>query len=253
MVFDLAAPAWVDAPEFDIRTHVRRAALPTPGGPHEIDEFVSQTMSRRMDRDRPLWEYWFCEGLAGGRWALLSKIHHSVVDGVSGSDLYRLVLDPSPSIGEPVPDDWKPSTAASALSFTAASVLEVVTSPVHVVRVAAAALAAPRALARSVASSTEGMWKLASAVRPVHATSLTGSVDGDRRYAWTAASLTDIRAVRAAHGVTVNDVALAAVTGGFRRLLLQRGELPDAHALRSLVPVSMRAPGEESIRTTGSR
>ncbi len=247
VVLDLAAPAWVDAPEFDIHTHVRRTALPTPGGPHEIGEFVSRAMSRRMDRNRPLWEYWFCEGLAGGRWALLSKIHHSMVDGVSGTDLYRLVLDPSPTPGKPVPDDWNPSAPSSMLSFTAAGVLELMTSPVHAVRVAAGALTAPLRLARTVAASTEGLVKLASAARPVHATSLTGTLDGSRRYAWTSTTLTDIRAVRAAHGVTVNDVALAAVTGGFRRLLEQRGEVPDAHALRSLVPVSMRAPGEESI------
>ncbi len=247
VVLDLAGPAWVDDPDFDIHNHVRRTALPSPGGRHEIDEFLSQTMTRRMDRNRPLWEYWFCEGLADGRWALLSKIHHSMVDGVSGTDLYRLVLDASPTPRDPVPDDWKPATPASALEFTAAAVLDAVASPVHLARAAAGALTAPVRLARTTFVSAQGLLKLSTAARPVHATSLTGTLDGNRRYAWTDASLTDIRVVRAAHGVTVNDVALAAVTGGFRRLLQQRGETPDAHALRSLVPVSMRAPGEESI------
>ena len=95
--------------------------------------------------------------------------------------------------------------------------------------------------------SAQGLVRLGSAARPVHSTSLTGPLRGGRRYAWTDASLTDLSAVRAAFGVTVNDVALAAVTGGFRRLLEQRGEAPDAHALRSLVPVSTRSPGDESI------
>ena len=246
-VFDLAAPAWVDATDFDIRAHVRRTALPPPGGAQEISELFSTVMSRRMDRSRPLWEYWFCEGLPDGRWALLSKIHHSMVDGVSGTDLYRLLLDPTPSPGASVPDTWTPTASASALSFAAAAALEAASSPAHVVRAAIGAVGAPRRVADAALASTQGLWKLAAALRPVHASSLTGPLSGRRRYAWTTASLTDIRRVRSAYGVTVNDVALCAVTGGFRRLLLQRGETPDAHALRSLVPVSMRAPGEESI------
>lgn len=244
---DLAAPAWVDDPDFDLRWHIRRTALPAPGGRHEIERFLSRVMTRRMDRGRPLWEYWFCEGLADGRWALLSKLHHSMVDGVSGTDLYRLVLDAGPAPGEAVPDHWTPSAPTSTLSFTAAALVDVARSPVQVVRAAAGALAAPLRLARSSAASAQGLLRLASAARPVHATSLTGSLDGSRRYSWTDVSLDDIRVVRRAHGVTVNDAALAAVTGGFRKLLLSRGEVPDAHALRSLVPVSTRAPGQESI------
>ena len=95
--FGLAAPAWVDDADFDIRWHVRNTALPAPGGREEIGRLMSRVMSRRMNRDRPLWEYWFCEGLSDGRWALLSKLHHSLVDGVSGTDLYQLVLDPTPT------------------------------------------------------------------------------------------------------------------------------------------------------------
>ncbi|MEP7089959.1 MAG: wax ester/triacylglycerol synthase family O-acyltransferase [Nocardioidaceae bacterium] len=246
VVLDLAAPAWVDDPEFDVRRHVRRTALPAPGGRHEIDQFLSQAMTSRMDRNSPLWECWFCEGLADGRWALLSKIHHSMVDGVSGTDLYRLILDPTRSPREPVPDDWRPAVPASALTFTAVALLEAASS-LQIARAVTAALGAPRRSARTAMASTRGLWKFTSAIRPVHATSLMGTLDGSRRYAWTQVSIADIRAVRTAHDVTFNDVALAAVTGGFRRLLEHRGETPDAHALRSLVPVSMRAPGEESI------
>ena len=92
----LAAPAWVDDPGFDLRWHVRSTALPAPGGDEQLASLFSRVMTRRMDRSRPLWEYWFIEGLAGGRWGLLSKLHHSLVDGVSGTDLYQLVLDPTP-------------------------------------------------------------------------------------------------------------------------------------------------------------
>jgi WS/DGAT/MGAT family acyltransferase len=170
-----------------------------------------------------------------------------MVDGVSGSDLYRLVLDASPVSPAPVPDDWQPRSPASGLSFTTTAILELATSPAHALRGAATALSSPRRFVRSTAGTALGMWRLAAALRPVHHTSLTGSLDGSRRYAWTEASLSGLRCVREAYGVTVNDVALAAIAGGFRRLLESRGESPDPHALRSLVPVSMREPGEESI------
>ena len=247
VVFDLAAPAWVDAPDFDLRWHVRSTALPAPGGRDEIERLLSRVMSRRMDRSRPLWEYWFCEGLSGGRWALLSKLHHSMADGVSGTDLYRLVLDPTPTPPPPEDDMWEPAPTASQWSFTARAVLDLAASPAQAARVASRVLAAPRQLIGTVTRSAQGLINLAGAARPVHATSLTGHLDGSRRYAWADASLTEIREVRQAFGVSVNDVALAAVSGGFRQLLVSRGEPPDAHALRSLVPVSTRAPGEESI------
>ena len=111
--FGLAAPAWVDDPHFDLRWHVRNTALPAPGGREEIGRLMSRVMSRRMNRDRPLWEYWFCEGLPDGRWALLSKLHHSLVDGVSGTDLYQLVLDPTPTPRPAVPDTWAPADPPS--------------------------------------------------------------------------------------------------------------------------------------------
>ena len=94
--FDLGAPAWVDDPQFDVRWHIRNTALPCPGGREELNRLMARVMSGRMDRGRPLWEYWFVEGLSHGRWAFISKLHHSMVDGVSGSDIFRLVLDPTP-------------------------------------------------------------------------------------------------------------------------------------------------------------
>ena len=133
------------------------------------------------------------------------------------------------------------------MSFTTTALLELATSPAHALRGAATALSSPRRLARSTAGTALGMWRFASALRPVHRTSLTGSLDGSRRYAWTEVSLAGLHCVRDAYGVTVNDIALAAIAGGFRRLLESRGESPDPHALRSLVPVSTRKPGEEAI------
>ncbi|GAB2885269.1 WS/DGAT/MGAT family O-acyltransferase [Nocardioides pacificus] len=245
--FDIAPPAWVDDPDFDVRWHIRNTALPSPGGPAEIGRLLSRVMSRRMDRGRPLWEYWFCEGLPDGRWALLSKIHHSVVDGVSGTDLYKLVLDPTPEPRPAIPDDWRPAAPTSLVEFTARALWDLGTTPAHTIAAAGRAVRSPVRLVRSSLDSARGMLTIAGAMRPGPATSLTGVLDGSRRYAWTDTSLSDVRTVRQAYGVTVNDVALAAVASGFRTLLLSRGETPDARALRSLVPVSTRAPGEESI------
>ena len=248
--FGLAAPAWVDDPGFDLRWHIRNTALPAPGGPAEIGRLLSRVMTQRMDRSRPLWEYWYCEGLPDGQWGLLSKLHHSLADGVSGTDLYRLVLDtsPNPRPRKRTADEWHPALPESTLSFTARGLWDSVRAPVVGARAfGAAALGAPVRLAYLTVQTVKGLLAITGALRPVDASSLTGRLGGSRRYTWTTVSLSDIRAVRRQFGVTVNDVALAAATGGFRRLLLSRGEEPTAHAVRSLVPVSTRPPGAESV------
>jgi diacylglycerol O-acyltransferase len=243
----LVAPAWVDDPDFDIRWHVRNTALPAPGGPDEIGRLMSRVMSQRMDRGRPLWEYWFCEGLSEGRWALLSKLHHSMVDGVSGTDLYRLLLDPTPTQRPAVPDDWTPTTPPSPVAAAAQAAWELATAPVTTARAVVGALAAPRQLARTASETASGLLTIATALRPVRPTSLMGPLEGSRRYTWTDVSLEEVRAVRRRWGVTVNDVALALLSGAFRQLLVSRGEEPDPRALRSLVPVSTREPGTEQV------
>src|SRR5207247_2783915 len=100
----LGRPTWIDDPHFNLDYHVRRTALPAPGGDRQLAELMARVMSQRLDRDHPLWEYWVIEGLAEGRWALISKVHHCMVDGVSGTDLYRVIFDSSPdSSPEPSP------------------------------------------------------------------------------------------------------------------------------------------------------
>lgn len=245
--FGLAAPAWVDDPDFDIRWHIRNTALPSPGGRDEVGRLLSRVMAQRMDRSRPLWEYWFCEGLPDGQWGVLSKLHHSLADGVSGTDLYRLVLDAGPNPRPRIVDQWHPAPKQSALSFAARGLWDSARGPAAGIRALGAALGAPLRLGYLAVRTAKGLITITGALRPVDASSLTGPLGGSRRYAWTTASLADIRSVRHRFGVSVNDVALAAATGGFRQLLLSRGEEPTAHAVRSLVPVSTRAPGTESV------
>ena len=246
--FDLAAPSWADDPHFDVRWHLRSTALPAPGGKEEMCWLMSRVMTHRMDRSRPLWEYWFVEGLEGGRWALLSKIHHSMVDGVSGTDIYRLILDLGPEPMAALPDHWQPEPESSPAAVLGRAAWDLVTTPAATARALGAAARSPSRLARRTLHSAHGLLTLAGALRMASPSSLVGPLDGSRRFCWTTIPMADILQVRQTLGCSVNDVALAAISGGFRHLLLERGEPADPHALRSLVPVNVRAPGQERLR-----
>lgn len=242
----LGAPSWSDAQEFDVRRHVRDAGLPSPVSRTDLERWVSRVMTRRMDRRHPLWETWFVDGLDDGRWGLLSKIHHCLADGVSGSDIYRLVLDLSPEPAEPVPDSWRPDPAEGKVAATVSAARDAVGAPAPLWGLLGGAVRRPRSLLRRGLRTVEGLTSLAEAARPVATSSLTGPLDGRRRYVWARVDLRELKAVRRHFGVTVNDVALAAVSGGLRRLLLHRGEEPHPQAVRSLVPVSTRPRGDTS-------
>ncbi|HZD01415.1 MAG TPA: wax ester/triacylglycerol synthase family O-acyltransferase [Actinomycetes bacterium] len=245
--WDIAAPVWVDDPHFDLRYHVRQTALPAPGGDEQLRHLMERVMAQRLDRERPLWEYWLVEGLKGGRWAWISKVHHCMVDGVSGTDLYRVLLDPAPEPSPAVEDHWRPAPEPSTLWLTATALRDLALSPVAQARALRGALQAPAQVARRTVDTARGLATLAGALVPTSASSLSGPIGRPRRYRWTHASLADIKMVRSQLGGTMNDVALAVISGAFRALLLARGEEPGPHVIRSLVPVSVRAPGEESI------
>jgi diacylglycerol O-acyltransferase len=246
--FDLGPPVWVDDPAFDLSYHLRRTALPSPGGDRELATLMGRVMSSRLDRSRPLWEYWLVEGLERDRWALISKVHHCMVDGISGTDLYRAVLDETPEPRPPVADDWHPRPEPSTVRLAAAAAVQAARLPLDVVRWLAGAARSPAALVLRARDAARGLGALATALIPAPRSSLSGPPSAERRFAFARGSVADVAAVRQALGGTFNDVALAAVTAGFRRLLLDRGELPTEHAVRTLIPVSVRAPGAESVR-----
>lgn len=245
---DLGPPVWVDDPAFDLSYHLRRTALPAPGGDAELAALMSRVMSARLDRGRPLWEYWLVEGLGQGRWALISKLHHCMVDGVSGTDLYEVVLDPTPRTRPGVPDEWQPEPEPSGLRLALAAARTLALKPVSQARALAIAARRPAALTATVRDTARGLAALSTAAWPAHRSSLTGPLSATRRFAFSRGSLADVAAVRGAFGGTVNDVVLAAVTGGFRSLLLGRDEPTDADSVRTLVPVSTRLAGQESVR-----
>ena len=245
--FRLGRPVWVEDPDFDLRYHVRRTALPAPGGDRQLADLMARIMSQRLDRDHPLWEYWFIEGLAEGHWALLSKVHHCMVDGVSGTDLYRVIFDFSPEPTPPAVDDRVVGAEPSPVELAARAMLDAVVLPVREAIALGGAMADPVGAARQAADTARGFAKLTPALWPATGSSLSGHIGRQRRCTWSRASLEDIKTIKRALGGTVNDVVLAAISGGFRALLLGRGEEPGPHMVRSLVPVSLRAPGEESL------
>ena len=245
--FDLGRPVWVDDPHFKLEYHIRHTALPAPGSEQDMYRLMGRLMSQELDRHRPLWEAWVVEGLEGGRWAIISKVHHCMVDGVGGVDLVSVVLDHEREPGPAVPDGWDPQPEPSRVRLVADAAWQFASSPTEQIRAAARAARAPRHALRHVRDVVAGFRAYGAALRPTPVTSLDGTIGPHRRWVVARATLDDIRAIKKAHGGTVNDVVLAAIAGGFRDLIQHRGECPDDVVLRSLVPVSVRAESARGV------
>ena len=236
----IGRPLWIDDAHFDLDFHLRQTAVPA-GGRHALEELVGRVMSHPLDRHRPLWEMWIVEGLDDDRWAMISKVHHCMVDGIAGSDLLAVILDSQPDAPLLEPDPWTPAPEPSRIDLARSTASMTAESAVAIVRDGVGALLHPsraRARVRDVAAGVERM--LYPARRG--GSSLTGPIGTHRRWARTRVSLDDIKTVRAAFGGTVNDVVLAAVTRGFRDLLRSRGETVDGRTVTTLIPVSVRSP-----------
>ncbi len=225
---DLRPPEWTDDPHFDLTRHLHRAALPHPGGDAELFETIAALMERRLDRERPLWDCWIIEGLPDDRWAVLVKLHHCVADGIAATQMMARFGD----------DDT--GTFATDIAGTkgrasrGVKLAGIDLNPLNWVReIGRGALAAEHA-AIGVAELTAGL------LRPARPSSLNGPLTTMRRYSAARVRLADLQTVSRAFHVTLNDVALAAITYSYRRVLLDRGERPGHDSLRTLVPVSVR-------------
>lgn len=234
----IGRPVWVDDVNFDLQFHVRQTALPDPGDDAALERLISRLMAQRFDRGRPLWELWSVEGLADGRWVLLSKLHHAMVDGVSGADMVSILLDREPAPPMPAPVAWEPAPAPSTLDIFSGTARGIVGSPAALARAAAGATKAPRAAASTVlAGATAGR----RALRGGSSTSLNGPIGPSRRYTWTSCSLEDVKRVKTALGGTLNDIVVAMATRGFRDLLLSRGEEVTDRTVRVIIPIALHA------------
>jgi diacylglycerol O-acyltransferase / wax synthase len=240
---NLLRPAWVPDDNFDITNHVRHVSVPAPGGDAQLRELASRLFAQPLNLARPLWQEWLIDGLAGGRWAILSKIHHCMVDGVGGNDLMTLVFDTEPDPPRPETPDWPPVPAPSTISLLIDGTCDLVTRPLR-------QLAAVRRTVGQVWSPAgllnfgRGLTRSARWLAEPSASFLNGPIGPGRRWTWVTASAAQVKRIRAAHGGTVNDAVLAAITGAFRELLIQRGALTADLVVRSLVPVSVREDGE---------
>ena len=245
--FRLGRPVWVDDPDFDLSYHIRRTALPEPGGDQQLAALMARVMSHRLDRDHPLWEYWVVEGLARDRWALISKVHHCMVDGIGGADLYRLLTEVSAEPAQPPADlaDKEAAQPPSAVALVAHAAADMALLPLRQARALGGAVADPGPAIRQAAVVARALARLSPSVRPAVASSLSGNIGKERRYAWARASLEDVKTIKREFGGTVNDVVLAAISSGFRELLVERGEPLEPHEVPSLVPVSVRAQDDE--------
>jgi WS/DGAT/MGAT family acyltransferase len=250
----LANPVWVDDEDFDISYHVRRSALPRPGSADQLRELVGRVQSRQLDRNRPLWEIYLVEGLADGRFAIITKTHHAMVDGVSAVDVGALILDDSPAPPDDLPSDsWLPGPAPSGLSLVADAIVDNLRRPSQVVETLRTGVTDARATAERALGTAAGVLAtVRTSLRPAPASALNATVGEQRRYGMAATALDDYKRVRKAHGGTVNDVVLATVAGALRTWLLTRGEsVTPATTVRAMVPVSVRT-GEQT-GTLGNR
>jgi len=241
----LGRPVWVDDPHFALSYHLRHSALPSPGNDEQLRSTAARIFAQHLDRNKPLWEIWMLEGLSGGRWALLSKVHHCMVDGVAATDLMSVMFDEGSA---PAPlDTWEPAPEPSDAELVLRTLTRRTFDPAEQLRSMRAAIRTPRATLTQALELLGGVASAARVMRPTGDSSLTGPVGPHR--AWTCARLTlsDVGAVRASLGGTVNDVVLTVVSGGLRDLLIARGESVNDRTIRALVPVSVRRPGEHGV------
>jgi WS/DGAT/MGAT family acyltransferase len=238
-------PIWIDDDRFRLAYHVRHTALPRPGDDRVLKRLAGRIMSQPLDRKRPLWEMWIVEGLSDDRFAVISKTHHCMVDGVSGADLMSVILDAVPDAGVATPEPWTPRRPPSSARLVADAALRRAAQPPAAVRAAFDAVRSPRAALRTVTEAAGGLGELiAPAFSPVSKTPLNTEVGPHRRFDWTEMRVADLKAVKKVLGGTLNDVVLATVSGALRRFFRQRGVDPNELRIRAMVPVSVRGSDE---------
>ena len=243
--FELGRPCWVDDPDFDVARHVRADALPPPGDEATLRRVAGDLQSQVLPRDRPLWDLVFLTGLDGGRVGLVERVHHALVDGVSGVDLATILLDLEPDAPASRPAPWSPGPPPDGPALVATSLAELAEAPGRAAQALAGAARHPAGVVRGIRTVAGGLGSalVDGALAPT--SSLNGALEGGRRLAWVRAEVEDLRTAGRAAGATLNDVVLAAVAGGLRWLLLGRGEpLPADAELKVLVPVSLRRADE---------
>ena len=245
----LDTPVWVDDPDFDISNHVLRAALPKPGGDAELQQFISRVFSRQLDRRRPLWELFIVEGLKNGRWGLLFKSHHAMVDGISNLELVTVLLDTEPELRDiaSTESQWQPHGVPTSTSLLMSSLRERLGRPRRLLGAARSVAGNPSRLAAALRDTASGLAAMAENMRAPKSI-INGPTGGSRAYVFSRFPLSDFKLIKETYGGTINDAVLAVVSGGLRAYLVAHGEDPgdEANSLQALCPVSIRDTSERT-------
>lgn len=251
----ISNPVWVDDQDFDITYHVRRSALPKPGNTAQLEEFVGRIQSRALDRDRPLWELYLVEGLERGRFAIVTKTHQALVDGVNAIDIGQVIVDSDAGREDQIPHTWRARPEPSAIELVADSIFSMLRSPGRVICEGVEVLTNVHTLGRRVAGTATDLLGVLARSTAMRAPSspLNAQVSGYRRYVMLESKLADYQKVRTRitadssnEHVTVHDVVLAAVAGGLRAWLMSRGQAVDSGAtIRAMVPVSTHSVDDD--------
>ncbi|MFN8625461.1 MAG: wax ester/triacylglycerol synthase family O-acyltransferase [Candidatus Binatia bacterium] len=238
-------PIWVDDERFRLSYHVRHASLPRPGDDRELKRLVGRIMSQPLDRSRPLWEMWLIEGLAGDRFALVSKNHHCMVDGVSAADVMAAILQPTPDTAIVPPHPWAPRSHPSEARLLFDQLQRRATQATTAWQAMRTAINHPESAVRTLGQSFAGVLEaVAPALSPVSETPINVRVGPHRRFDWLNMDLRDLKAVTRALGGTINDLVLTITSGALREYFAQRGIAVNGLEIRAMVPVALRT-GEE--------
>ena len=238
-------PLWVEDPFFSLGYHVRHTALPSPGGDAELLTLVNRVVAQRLDRSKPLWEMWLVEGLADGRFAIIAKTHHAMIDGVSGVDLLTVLFDLSKDTVPATPAPWVPAAQPGALDLLVKGAQGLVR---NVVRLGGRGLRTVTDPRTAVRETVHAVSALAEATKPLvngaPKTPLNDKPGPHRSVVVVRTALEDYKTVKVAYGATVNDVVLTSVAGALGRFLADRGMVTDGLTLRACVPVSLRSDAQ---------
>jgi diacylglycerol O-acyltransferase / wax synthase len=244
--FGLNRPVWEDDPHLNLRYHVRHTSLPPPGTEDQLRTFAARVFSQRLDRSKPLWEMWIVEGLKGGRFAIVGKSHHCLVDGVSGVDIATVLYDtdPEPAVPPAPGGEWLPRPGRSEADLAAEAVLDRFTNPADIAQGIASLVRGPREIAERAVGALGAIWEIAGTGLGAPSSALNVPIGPHRRFAWVQGDLGGFKRIKNELGGTVNDVVLAVVAGALARYLRARGQSTQELELRAMVPVSVRTQEE---------
>ncbi|HEY9158270.1 wax ester/triacylglycerol synthase family O-acyltransferase [Candidatus Binatus sp.] len=248
-------PVWVDDDRFNLEYHVRHTALPRPGGDEQLKRLTGRIVSQQLDRGKPLWELWIVEGLDGDRFAMITKTHHCMIDGVAAVDLAAVLMSPAPDAAIPDAQPWQPQSAPSRGELVMEEARRRLAGPLELGKAILGAMQNPAETAERISEQISAVTETLSAgMSSASDSPFNQPIGPHRRFEWTAMELADVKRVKNALGGTVNDVVLATVAGAVGLFLSGRGFSPEEIAqldFRAMVPVSVRASSERG--TLGNR